>query len=146
MNRVILVGNLARDPELTTTNSGLSVCRFTVAVSRSYANADGEREADFINCVAWRNTAEFVTKYFKKGSPVGVVGSIQARSQEGQDGTKKYVTEVSVDNVEFVGRRNNGSDDGEPVEKSKFDDEPKASSNASKIAKFEPIDDDDLPF
>ena len=62
------------------------------------------------------------------------------------DGAKKYVTEVSVDNVEFVGRRNNGSDDGEPVEKSKFDDEPKASSNASKIAKFEPIDDDDLPF
>lgn len=145
MNKVILVGNLARDPEFTTTPSGVNVCRFTVAVSRAYANADGERETDFINCVAWRNTAEFVSKYFKKGSPAGVVGSIQTRSYEGQDGNKRYVTEVSVENVEFVGRRN--SDNGEPTEKSKFDDEPKASSNAgNKIAKFEPIDDDDLPF
>lgn len=145
MNKVILVGNLARDPEFTTTPSGVNVCRFTVAVSRAYANADGERETDFINCVAWRSTAEFVSKYFKKGSSVGVVGSIQTRSYEGQDGNKKYVTEVSVENVEFVGRRN--GDNGEPTEKSKFDDEPKVSTNSSnKIAKFEPIDDDDLPF
>lgn len=145
MNKVILVGNLARDPELTTTPSGVSVCRFTVAVSRAYANADGERETDFINCVAWRNTAEFVSKYFKKGSSAGVVGNIQTRSYEGQDGNKRYVTEVSVENVEFVGRRSEG---GEPTEKSKFDDEPKSTSNAggTKIAKFEPIDDDDLPF
>lgn len=145
MNKVILVGNLARDPELTTTPSGVSVCRFTVAVSRTYANADGERETDFINCVAWRNTAEFVAKYFKKGSSAGVVGSIQTRTYEGNDGNKRYVTEVSVDNVEFVGRKSGG--DGEPTEKSKFDDEPKTSSNSgNKIAKFEPIDDDDLPF
>ncbi len=145
MNKVILVGNLARDPELTTTPNGVNVCRFTIAVSRPFANADGNRETDFINCVAWRSNAEFVSKYFKKGSPAGVCGSIQTRNYEDKDGNKRYVTEVSVDSVEFVGRK---SDNGEPTEKSKFDDEPKSTSNAggNKIAKFEPIDDDDLPF
>ncbi len=145
MNKVILVGNLVRDPELTTTASGVSYCRFSVAVQRRFTNADGEREADFINCVAWRQTADFVNRYFKKGNKIGIVGSLQTRTYDGQDGQKRYATEVSVDEVEFTGgSRNPGSDDGEPTERSKFDDEPK--SNGSKIAKFEPIDDDDLPF
>lgn len=146
MNKAIIVGNLTRDPELTQTTSGVSVCRFSVAVSRNYSNSDGTRETDFISCVAWRNTAEFVSKYFKKGSSIGVVGSIQSRSYDGQDGNKRYVTEISVENVEFVGRKG-GSDDGEPTERSKFDDEePKSKDAGAKIAKFEPIDDDDLPF
>ncbi len=144
MNKVILIGNLARDPEVATTASGVTYCRFSIAVQRSFANADGEREADFINCVAWRQTADFVGKYFKKGSKMALSGSIQSRTYEGTDGTKKYATEVSVENVEFVGPRT-GSDNGEPTEKSKFDEDGKP-TGSSKIAKFEPIDDDDLPF
>lgn len=146
MNKVIMVGNLARDPELTTTSSGINVCRFSIAVNRRFANADGEREADFFNCVAWRATADFVNRYFKKGSRIGIVGSLQSRSYEGQDGNKRYVTEVVAEEVEFVGAKNSNYDDGEPTERSKFDDEQPSSEAKSKIAKFEPIDDDDLPF
>ena len=145
MNKVLLVGNLTKDPELTTTTNGISVCRFSIAVSRRYVGASGERETDFINIVVWRGQAENCHKYLKKGSKCGIVGTLQTRSYDAQDGSKRYVTEVSVDNVEFVGRKSGG--DGEPTEKSKFDDEPKTSSNSgNKIAKFEPIDDDDLPF
>ena len=145
MNKVVLIGNLTRDPELTTTASGISYCRFTIAVSRRFSNADGEREADFINCVAWRGLADNVNKYVKKGKKICVAGSIQTRNYEAQDGTKKYVTEVVADDVEFISPRD--SDGGEPVERSKFDDESAQSdSPKAKIAKFEPIDDDDLPF
>ena len=144
MNKVFLVGNLTRDPELTTTTNGLSVCRFSLAVSRRFANSEGEREADFINCVAWRGLADNVSKYLKKGKKACVVGSLQTRTYEAQDGTKRYVTEVVADDVEFISPK--GSDDGEPTERSKFDDDDKAESPKAKIAKFEPVDDDDLPF
>lgn len=146
MNKVIMVGNLAIDPELTTTSNGLSVCRFSIAVNRRFANAEGEREADFFNCVAWRATADFVNKYFKKGSRIGIVGSLQSRNYEAQDGSKRYVTEIVAEEVEFVSAKNSNYDDGEPTEKSKFDDGEPTSQAKSKIAKFEPIDDDDLPF
>ena len=141
MNKAFLVGNLTRDPELTTTPNGISVCRFAIAVQRRFANADGERDADFINCVAWRGLAENIAKYVKKGKKVCVVGAIQTRSYEAQDGTKRYITEVVADDVEFISPRD--ADDGEPSTKSKFDDD---DSGKAKIAKFEPIDDDDLPF
>ena len=90
MNKAFLVGNLTRDPELTTTPNGISVCRFAIAVQRRFANSDGERDADFINIVAWRGLAENVAKYVKKGKKVCVVGSIQTRSYEAQDGSKRY--------------------------------------------------------
>ena len=144
MNKALLVGNLTRDPELTTTPNGISVCRFTVAVQRRFANSDGEREADFINCVAWRGLADNVAKYVKKGKKVSVVGSIQTRNYEAQDGTKRYITEVIAEDVEFISPRSEG-EDGEPSSRSKFDSDDDNSGKA-KIAKFEPIDDDDLPF
>ena len=130
MNKVILVGNLTKDPELTTTQSGINVARFTIAVQRKFKNANDEYESDFINCVAWRSSAEFIHKYFNKGNKIGVVGSIQTRSYDAEDGIKRYVTEVVVEECEFVqskkGDSNNQAEDTKP--------------------EFEPIDDDNLPF
>lgn len=102
MNKVILMGRLARDPELRTTPNGVSVCTFSLAVSRRFKNANGEYDADFISCVAWRQTAEFISKNFAKGRMLGVVGSLQTRSYD-KDGQKHYVTEVSVDEAYFAG-------------------------------------------
>ena len=130
MNKVILIGNLTKDPEITSTTGGISVTRFTVAVTRRFKNAEGEYESDFINCVAWRNTAEFVHKYFKKGQKLAVTGSIQTRSYDAQDGSKRYVTEVVADEVEFVEKRSSGDNGGMQRE----------------IDKLEPIEDDTLPF
>ena len=104
MNKVILIGNIARSPELRQTPQGVSTARFTVAVNRRYSK-DGQRQADFIQCVAWRNTAEFVSKYFTKGSGIQLCGSIQTRSWEGQDGQRHYATEVVADEVEFNGSK-----------------------------------------
>ena len=135
MNKVILSGNLTRDPEAGQTNSGISYCRFTVAVQRRFANADGEREADFLNCTAWRQTAEFISKYFKKGSKICVVGSIQTRSYDGQDGQRKFSTDIVVDEAEFAGSKSdNGSNEGGNV------------GSAKPQAKLEPVEEDDLPF
>ena len=108
MNKWIGIGNLARDPELSSTQSGISYCRFTIACQRRFANQQGVREADFINCVAWRQTAEFVKRYFIKGSKIAVEGTIQTRSYDGQDGQKHYVTEAIIDSVEFAGSRSDG--------------------------------------
>ena len=102
MNKAILVGRLTRDPELKTTANGTNVCSFSVAVNRRYKNAEGNYDADFINCTAWRQTAEFVSKYFTKGRMIGVVGSIQTRNYDDKDGKKVYVTEVAADEVHFV--------------------------------------------
>ena len=109
MNKVILIGRLTKDPELRTIASGNATTSFTIAVNRNFTNQNGEREADFINCVAWRKQAENVAKYCTKGSQVAVEGRIQTRSYEAQDGTKRYVTEVVADNVTFLGSRASGS-------------------------------------
>ena len=101
INKVLLTGNIVRDPELSTTPSGVSVCRLTVAVSRRFKNADGETETDFINIVVWRQQAENCQKYLKKGSKVGIVGSMQVRSFEDKSGSKRYITEVIAEEVEF---------------------------------------------
>ena len=106
MNKVILVGRLTRDPELRSTSSGFNTASFSVAVNRNFKNKEGNYDADFINCVAFRNTADFVNKFFKKGSLISLDGRIQTRNYDAQDGTKRYVTEVVVDNVEFVGGKN----------------------------------------
>ncbi len=101
MNKAILVGRLTRDPELRTTGSGVSVCSFTIAINRRFRNAEGNYDADFISCVAWRQQAELISKYFAKGRMIGVVGSIQTRNYD-KDGQKVYITEVVVDEVDFV--------------------------------------------
>lgn len=102
MNKAILIGNLTRDPESGSTTSGVNYCRFTIAVNRRFTNQAGEREADFIPIVAWRKQADLCAKYLAKGRKVAVVGAIQPRSYDGQDGVKRYVTEVVADEVEFL--------------------------------------------
>ena len=101
LNKVILTGRLVKDPEVKATQNQISVCAFTIAVDRKYKNANGERQADFISCVAWRQQAELLGKYFQKGSRIGIVGSLQTRDYE-KDGHKVYVTEVIVDEIEFL--------------------------------------------
>ena len=113
MNKVVLVGRLTRYPEVRSTSSVISTGRFTVAVNRNFKNKDGQYDADFVSCVAFRNTADFVSKFFKKGSMIGIEGRIQTGSYDAQDGSKRYTTDVAVDNVEFVGGRNEG---GSPVQ------------------------------
>ena len=108
LNIVALMGRLTADPELRTTPSGVSVCRFTLAVDRNYAKAGTERQADFISCVAWRQQAEFISRYFVKGQLVAVNGSIQTGSYTDNNGNKRYTTDVVVDNVNFTGDRRDG--------------------------------------
>lgn len=105
MNKVILMGRLTRDVEIRQTPSGVSLARFSIAVNRRFAGKDAQQQADFINCVAWRQTGEFLARYFHKGSMVAVVGSLQSRSWDGQDGKRQYSTEVNVDEVYFTGSR-----------------------------------------
>ncbi|MCI6496644.1 MAG: single-stranded DNA-binding protein [Anaeromassilibacillus sp.] len=105
LNRVILMGRLVADPELKTTQSGISVTSFRIAVERSYTKAGEERQTDFINIVCWRNTAEFVCKYFPKGSLIALEGQLQTRSYQDKDGTTRYVVEVLADKVSFTGEK-----------------------------------------
>lgn len=104
MNKVILMGRLTHDPEMRQTPNGVSVARLSIAVNRRFAK-EGSQQADFINCVAWRQTAEFICKYFRKGSMIAVSGSIQSRSWDGQDGKKQYATEVVIDEAYFTGSK-----------------------------------------
>lgn len=117
MNRVVLIGRLARDPELRYTSSNIATCTFSLAVNRNFTNQAGEREADFINIVVWRKQAENCKNYLNQGSQVAVEGRIQTRNYEDQNGQKRYVTEVVADNVQFLDtkaareqRANNSSD------------------------------------
>ena len=134
MNKVILVGNLTRDPELTETPSGVAVCRFAIAVSRDYANSDGTRETDFFNITVWRGRAENCGKYLKKGNKVAVVGSLQTRSYEDKDGIKRNVTDIVASDVEFLTPKSAQSDDEE------------VSTVSTKRPQLEAIDDNQLPF
>ena len=109
LNVVAIVGRLTADPELRTTTNGISTCSFTVACDRSFVRQGEERKADFISVVAWRQTAEFVCKYFKKGSWIAVDGSLQTRTYDDKNGVKHYVTEVSAGNINFAGNANSNS-------------------------------------
>ena len=114
LNRVILMGRLVSDPELKTTNSGLSVTSFRIAVDRNYVKSGEERKADFIDIVCWRGTAEFVCRFFGKGSMIALEGQLQTRTYQAKDGTNRYVVEVVADNVSFTGaRRDNNSGYGQ---------------------------------
>ena len=133
MNKVILVGNLTRDPELTETPNGIAVCKFSIAVSRDYSSSDGTRETDFFNITVWRGRAESCGRYLKKGSKVSVVGSLQNRSYEGQDGIKRTLTDVIANEVEFLTPKNAmGEEEAAPVRRER--------------PVLEAIDDNQLPF
>ncbi|WP_102693440.1 single-stranded DNA-binding protein [Rummeliibacillus pycnus] len=110
INRVVLVGRLTKDPELRYTPSGVAVARFTLAVNRTFSNQQGERQADFINCVVWRKQAENTANFLRKGSLAGVEGRIQTGSYEGQDGKRVYTTEVVADSVQFLEPRGAAGD------------------------------------
>ena len=143
MNKVILIGNLAADPEVRRTSSDIPVCTFRLAVQRRYSNAQGVKEADFFTIVAWRQTAELCGRFLTKGRKCAVVGSLQTRSYDAQDGSKRYVTEVVADEVEFIGgQQNNQNQYGSneiplPVA-------PPASYQNN--TGFTQVDDDELPF
>ena len=135
MNKVLLVGNLTRDPELTETPNGIAVCRFAIAVSRDYANSEGTRETDFFNITVWRGRAENCGKYLKKGNKVAIVGSLQTRSYEDKDGIKRNVVDVVASEVEFLTPKSaQGADEEDfaPVKRER--------------PKLEEVDDNQLPF
>ena len=109
-NKVILIGNLCSDPELKTTANGISVTSFNIAVARRKTAKEQEPQTDFINCVAWRGTAEFISKYFTKGKAILLVGSIQTRSWTDKDGQKRYATEVVADEAQFVEKKSDSTE------------------------------------
>lgn len=148
LNKVILCGRLTADPELKQTASGIAVVSFTLAVNRRYQSksADGAQaqQADFISVVAWRQTAEFISRYFKKGSALCVTGSIQTRSWQDQQGQKRYATEVVADEAMFVDSKNEGGAVGGYTDTYNA---PSYSSSPAQAPKFEELKtDDDLPF
>lgn len=159
MNRVVLVGRLTKDPELRYTPAGVAVATFTLAVNRTFTNQNGEREADFIQCVVWRKPAENVANFLKKGSMAGVDGRIQTRNYEDSDGKRVFVTEVVAESVQFLEPKNNNA---EGVTSNNYQNEANYSNNnktssyradtSQKSDSFasegKPIDisDDDLPF
>lgn len=132
MNKVILIGNLTRDPELTETPSGVPVCRFAIAVSRDYADSQGNRETDFFNITTWRGKAETCGKYLKKGNKVAVCGSLQNRSYEDKDGIKRTVTDVIASDVEFLTPKQSEEENVVSVKRER--------------PQLEEIDDNQLPF
>ena len=141
MNKVFLIGNLTRDPELTETASGIPVCHFAIAVNRNYSSQDSERQTDFFNCTAWRATAETIARYTKKGNKVAVGGSIQLRNYEDNQGVKRTAVDIIVQDIEFLTPRSAGEG---------FDDvadAPRASAAPKKKPTLQAMDDDsDIPF
>ena len=109
MNKVILIGRLTRDPEVKTTQNQISYCNFSIAVDRRFKDANGEKQADFINCVAWRQQADLLGRYFSKGHRIGVVGTLQTRSYE-VEGQRRYATDVVVDEIDFIETRASAGD------------------------------------
>lgn len=144
MNKVIMIGNLASDPEPFTTQSGISRSTFRIAVQRRFANAQGVREADFFTVIAWRQTADFCNRYLTKGRKVAVEGSIQNRSYDAQDGSKRYVTEIMADSVEAVGSRDESQGQARPRDNGPTP--PPAPPAGPAMNDFTEVEDDELPF
>lgn len=148
LNKVILCGRLCADPELKQTPNNVSVVSFTLAVNRRYQAKDGQSapQADFISMVAWRQTAEFIARYFRKGSAICVTGSIQTRTWQDQNGQKRYATEVVVDEAMFVDSKNEGGA-GQSYTPDAYTTPSFSSGNSAETPKFEELkSDDDLPF
>jgi len=142
LNKVILMGRLTKDIEMRQTPNGVSLVRFSIAVTRRFKNSNGEYDADFINCVAWRKTGEFIARYFQKGSMIAIVGSIQTRSWDGNDGKKQYATEVIVDEAYFTGSKSeSGTGGNTDLSDSGLDD-----LNSQYGEDFATIGEEDLPF
>lgn len=153
INRVVLVGRLTRDPELRYTTNGAAVASFTLAVNRQFTNSQGEREADFIDCVIWRKAAENFVNFTKKGSLVGIDGRIQTRNYENKQGQRVYVTEVVVDNFSLLESRNANSSDGTNDNSNKAPNYNQSKNSNTNVSdpfadNSKPIDisDDSLPF
>ena len=141
LNSAIIMGRLTADPELRTTATGLQTVRFTVAVDRNYTKPGEEKKADFISCVAWRQQAEFISKYFSKGSMIAIQGSIQTGSYDDRNGVKRYTTDIIVDRASFCGSKNEGVGAAPAAAAAA-----PAFSNGS-VDDFEAAaDDDELPF
>ena len=158
INRVVLVGRLTRDPELRYTTNNIANLRFTVAVNRQFSSQSGERQADFISCVAWRVQAENMARFLKKGSLIGVEGRIETGSYQGQDGQMRYTTDVIADSVQFLEPRGTqpGFGGNESFNQLPGGNAPQPSNpnpsnvgNNNSLPNFKPtieIADDDLPF
>ena len=144
-NKVILIGNMTADPELKQTTGGVSVCSFSIAVNRRFAKAEqGQQNVDFINIVTWRQQAEFVSRYFKKGNPILVCGQLQTRNWTDNQGQKRYTTEVVADEVSFVASANQAAAPGGSCTPDAYG---APSFNSAPSANFEEIpNDSDLPF
>lgn len=145
MNKVFLIGNLTKDPEVKTTTGGTSVCTFRIAVSRRFKNQQGERVSDFFDIVVWRQLADLCGQYLAKGRKVAVIGELQTRSYDAKDGTKRYITEVVADEVEFLTPRGEASSDvPEQAAKKSYRTEPvvQQSEGFTEVSD----NDEDLPF
>ena len=151
MNKVYLIGNLTRDPEMRSTSTGIPVCNFSIAVNRR-KRADGQQETDFFNIVTWRQLAELCSRYLAKGRKVAVSGSIQTRTYESQDGSKRSAFDIVADEVEFLSSAQAGASSGEYHTPSPAPAAPRAPQapayNAPADAGFTQVqvDDDELPF
>ncbi len=139
MNKVFLIGNLTRDPELTETASGVPVCHFAIAVNRNYSSQDGEPQTDFFNCTAWRSMAETIARYTKKGKKVAVTGSIQLRNYEDNQGVKRSAVDIIVQDCEFLTPKSSDSFDD-------VADAPRSSAPRRKPTLQAMDDDSDIPF
>ncbi|HEG7368444.1 TPA: single-stranded DNA-binding protein [Staphylococcus aureus] len=155
LNRVVLVGRLTKDPEYRTTPSGVSVATFTLAVNRTFTNAQGEREADFVNCVVFRRQADNVNNYLSKGSLAGVDGRLQSRNYENQEGRRVFVTEVVCDSVQFLEPKNTNDSQQDLYQQQVQQTRGQSQYSNNKPVKDNPfanandpieIEDDDLPF
>ena len=148
LNCAVIMGRLTADPELRTTTSGISVTSFSVAVDRSYVRAGEERQTDFINVVAWRQTAEFVTRYFHKGSMIAVQGSIQTRNYEDKTGAKRTAVEIVADNVSFCGSKNDSGNAGAATQAAPAATQAPSFETPASAEGFDAagVDEDDLPF
>ncbi len=148
INRVVLMGRLVSDPELKTTQSGINVTTFRIAVDRSYVKAGEERQADFFDIVAWRYTADFVCKHFRKGSLIAIDGQLQSRTYQAKDGSNRYVVEVIADSASFTGERrdNSGYGQSQPAQHPAYTEQAPSFASGS-VSDFEEMPaDDDLPF
>lgn len=140
MNKVFLIGNLTRDPELTETSGGVSICRFAIAVNRNYSGSDGERKTDFFNVTAWRGLGETVSRYAKKGNKVAVSGTIELRNYEDGQGVKRTSVDIIAQDVEFLTPRNSENGEGEAPRSN-------SSNRGSGKPTLQSFDDDgDIPF
>lgn len=148
LNRTILVGRLTRDPDLRYTPSGVAVVNFTVAANRPFKNQQGEQEADFIGCVAWRKQAENLSNYMKKGQMIGVDGRLQSRSYEGKDGKMVYVTEVLAESIQFLEPKRNGGQQANQntYGQQQYQQQPPQNNPIPQEGQEINIDDENLPF